>query len=156
MKPNIRRRSRAALAAGLSVLLLSIWIARFAVADPESDKEVEARKEALDLAGAFSNDGFKIRDGHWSGMIKPKERALIAVNLYAGNHYWFTVGATSQAKKLAVAVYDETGQQVTSESYNEGTKAAAGFSPTSSGQYFVSVGLVEGEESGVCFLYSYK
>jgi hypothetical protein len=122
----------------------------------ETDQEVEARKEALDLAGAFSNDGFKIRDGHWSGTIKPHEHALIAVNLYAGNHYWFSVGATERAKKLAITVYDESGQQVVAESYDAGQKVAAGFSPTNSGQYYVSVGLVEGEEGGVCFLYSYK
>jgi hypothetical protein len=140
----------------LSILLLSILAASVTLSLAETDKEVEARKEALDLAGAFSNDGFKIRDGHWSGMIKPKEHALIAVNLYAGNHYWFSVGATDKAKKLAVIVYDESGQPVVTESYNSGDKAAAGFSPTSSGQYYVSVGLLEGEESGVCFLYSYK
>jgi len=68
-------------------------------AEPESDTEVAARKAALDLAGAFSNEGFKMRDGHWSGTIKPKEHALIAVNLYAGNQYWFSVGATEPAKK---------------------------------------------------------
>jgi hypothetical protein len=142
----------------MPILLLSILAAYgFAVtALAETDKEVEARKAALDLAGAFSNDGFKIRDGHWSGMIRPKEHTLIAVNLYAGNHYWFSVGATEKAKKLAVAVYDESGQQVVTESYSAGDKAAAGFSPTNSGQYYVSVGLIEGEESGVCFLYSYK
>ena len=142
----------------LSTLLLSILAASGFVgtALAETDKEVEARKAALDLAGAFSNDGFKIRDGHWSGMIKPKEHTLIAVNLYAGNHYWFSVGATEKAKKLAVAVYDESGQQVVTESYSAGDKAAAGFSPTNSGQYYISVGLIEGEESGVCFLYSYK
>jgi len=142
----------------MPILLLSILAAYgFAVtALAETDKEVEARKAALDLAGAFSNDGFKIRDGHWSGMIRPKEHTLIAVNLYAGNHYWFSVGATAKAKKLAVAVYDESGQQVVTESYSVGDKAAAGFSPTNSGQYYVSVGLIDGEESGVCFLYSYK
>jgi len=142
----------------MSILLLSILAASSSVvtALPETDKEVEARKAALDLAGAFSNDGFKIRDGHWSGMIRPKEHTLIAVNLYAGNHYWFSVGATEKAKKLAVSVYDESGQQVVTESYSAGDKAAAGFSPTNSGQYYVSVGLIEGEESGVCFLYSYK
>lgn len=139
---------------GLSIVLACGLMVATSLA--ETDKEVEARKSALDLAGAFSNDGFKIRDGHWSGMIKPKERAIIAVNLYAGNHYWFSVGATEKAKKLAVSVYDETGQQVVTESYNSGDKAAAGFSPTSSGQYYVSVGLIEGEESGICFLYSYK
>jgi hypothetical protein len=159
MKMRVWKFSRVPIISGLSILLLSILAASGLVVTSiaaESDKEVEARKAALDLAGAFSNDGFKIRDGHWSGTIKPREHALIAVNLYSGNHYWFSVGATEQVKKLAVTVYDETGQQVTTESYNAGEKAAAGFSPTNSGQYFVSVGLVEGEESSVCFLYSYK
>jgi hypothetical protein len=122
----------------------------------ESDQEVEAHKAVLDLAGAFSNDGFKMRDGHWSGSIKPNEHALIAVNLYAGNQYWFSVGATNPAKKIEVVVYDETGKLVTTESYNEGERAAAGFSPTNSGQYYVSIGLLEGGESSFCLVYSYK
>ena len=75
----------------------------------ETDAEVNARKDALDVAGAFSNDGFKIRDGHWCGVVKPHEHALVAVNLYAGNQYWFSVGANEPAKKIAVSVYDETG-----------------------------------------------
>jgi hypothetical protein len=134
----------------------------FALAAPiftraaETDQEVEARKVALDLAGAFSNDGFKTRDGHWCGVIKPHEHALIAVNLYAGNQYWFSVGATPTAKKLAVDVYDETGKHVPTESYNADQKAAAGFSPTHSGQYYVRVGLTEGDQSSVCLVYSYK
>ncbi len=122
----------------------------------ESDKEVQAHKAVLDLAGAFSNDGFKIRDGHWSGTLKPSEHALIAVNLYAGNQYWFAVGAVEPAKKVEVAVYDETGQLMKTEGYTEGERAAAGFSPTSSGQYYVSVGLLEGGESTFCLVYSYK
>jgi hypothetical protein len=122
----------------------------------ESDSEVAARKAALDLAGAFSNEGFKMRDGHWSGTIKPKDHALIAVNLYAGNQYWFSVGATEPAKKISLNVYDETGKLVQTEAYNEGGKAAAGFSPTSSGQYYVLVDLVEGDASSVCLVYSYK
>src|ERR1700720_1350932 len=84
----------------------------------ETDQEVDARKGALDLAGAFSNDGFKMRDGHWSGTIKPRDHALVAVNLYAGNQYWFSVGATEPAKKIAVNVYDENGKQVVTESYS--------------------------------------
>lgn len=125
-------------------------------AAPESDSEVNAHKAALDLAGAFSNEGFKIRDGHWAGTIKPHEHALIAVNLYAGNQYWFSVGATDAAKKLSINLYDETGKLLETESYNEGEKAAAGYSPTSSGQYYVMVDLVEGNESSVCLVYSYK
>jgi len=140
----------------LSILAAIGFATATAFSEPESDAEVAARKAALDLAGAFSNEGFKMRDGHWSGTIKPKEHALIAVNLYAGNQYWFSVGATEPAKKISVNVYDETGKLVQTEGYNEGDKAAAGFSPTSSGQYYILVDLVEGNESSVCLVYSYK
>jgi hypothetical protein len=140
----------------LGLFAAIVLAAATAFAEPESDSEVNARKAALDLAGAFTNEGFKMRDGHWSGTIKPKDHALIAVNLYAGNQYWFSVGATEPAKKIAVNVYDETGKLVQTESYSENEKAAAGFSPTSSGQYYVMVDLVEGDASSVCLIYSYK
>ena len=153
---KLRHSSRAPIISGLPIFAAIFLAAITGFAAPESDTEVAARKAALDLAGAFSNEGFKMRDGHWSGTIKPHEHALIAVNLYAGNQYWFSVGATDAAKKLGVNVYDETGKLVQTESYNEGEKAAAGFSPTSSGQYYVMVDLVDGAESSVCLVYSYK
>jgi hypothetical protein len=140
----------------LAVFLALALSAGAVSAAAESDQEVAAHKAVLDLAGAFSNDGFKMRDGHWAGSIKPNEHALIVVNLYAGNQYWFSVGATNPAKKIEVVVYDEAGKLVTTESYNEGERAAAGFSPTSSGQYYVSIGLLEGGESSFCLVYSYK
>jgi hypothetical protein len=127
-----------------------------AVALAESDTEVKARKDALDLAGAFTNDGFKIRDGHWSGSIKPNEPALIAVNLYAGNQYWFAAAADEEGKKVDVKIYDESGKAVAAENYDAGERAAAGFSPENSGQYFVSVNLLEGGPSSVCLVCSYK
>src|SRR5947199_3638987 len=121
----------------MSILSLSILAAigfasATAFAAPESDNEVAARKAALDLAGAFTNEGFKMRDGHWTGTIKPKDHALIAVNLYAGNQYWFSIGATEPAKKISVNVYDETGKLVQTESYTEEAKVASGNYPTSS------------------------
>jgi len=142
---------RVLLVAGAAV------IATAALTCAETDEEVEAHKQVLDLTGAFTNDGFKLRDGHWAGQIKPKDRAVIAVNLYSGNQYWFSVAAANdKAKKIAVDVYDESGKPMTTESYAEGERASAGFSPTTSGQYFVAVSLVEGEPSTVCLVYSYK
>jgi hypothetical protein len=122
----------------------------------ETDDEVEAHKLVLDLTGAFSNDGFKLRDGHWVGTIKPAERALIAVNLYAGNQYWFAAAANTKAKKISVDLYDENGKPLVTETYNQGERAAAGFSPSASGQYFVSLSLLEGEPTAFCLVYSYK
>ena len=121
-----------------------------------TDDEVAARKAVLDVAGAFTNDGFKIRDGNWSGKIQPKENLLLQVNLYAGNQYWFSVGATGGAKKLAVSIFDENGKPLTSEPYQEGSTAAAGFSPDASGSYFVRVQEIEGEPANFCLIYSYK
>jgi len=128
-----------------------------AFASAETDDEVQAHKQVLDLTGAFTNDGFKLRDGHWAGQLKPKDRAVVAVNLYAGNQYWFSAAAANdKAKKIAVDVYDESGKPMTTETYNEGERASAGFSPTNSGQYFVAISLLEGEPSTVCLVYSYK
>jgi hypothetical protein len=139
------------------VLTGTILIAAGLFLHAETDEEVQARKQVLDLTGAFQNDGFKLRDGHWAGQLQPKDRALIAVNLYSGNQYWFSAAAANdKAKKIAVDVYDESGKPMTTEVYNEGERASAGFSPTTSGQYFVAISLVEGEPSTVCLVYSYK
>jgi hypothetical protein len=65
----------------------------------ESDEETKAHKAALDLAGAFSNDGFKLRDGSWSGAIQSGSPKIIQVNLYAGNEYWFSLGRDGAGKE---------------------------------------------------------
>lgn len=140
----------------LIAILFSVIVVAGGPLRAETDEEVEAHKLVLDLTGAFTNDGFKLRDGHWTGTVKPRERALIAVNLYAGNQYWFSAAANSKAKKIAVELYDETGRPLVTEIYNDGEKASAGFTPSSSGQYFVSVGLLEGEPTTFCLVYSYK
>ena len=140
----------------LSILLMCIVMSGASFAQSETDRDVNARKLALEVAGAFTNDGFKMRDGHWCGALKPHDLALIAVNLYAGNQYWFSVGAIDPARKVAVNVYDETGKQMATDNYNSGDQVAAGFSPTSSGQYYVSVDLLDGAESSFCLVYSYK
>ena len=131
-------------------------ILSLALAHAATDEEVKAHSVALELAGAFSNDGYKLRDGVWSGAIKPKESKLIQVNLYAGNQYWFSVGATDTAKKLTVTVFDENGKPVSSEAYQDGAKSAAGFSPAASGAYIIRIQETEGDPAGFCFLYSYK
>ena len=122
----------------------------------DTDAEVSARKDALELAGAFGNDGFKIRDGHSCGVLKQHDHVLVAVNLYAGNQYWFSVGAAEPLKKVGVSVYDETGKQMSTENFSDADKAAAGFAPENSGQYFVSVDSVEDQEGSFCLVYSYK
>jgi hypothetical protein len=80
----------------------------------------------------------------------------VAVNLYAGNQYWFSVGTSEGAKKFSIQLFDEAGKALTGETYEDEEKAAAGFSPTVSGQYFVSIEPAEGDPSTFCLVYSYK
>lgn len=142
------------------LLTISLFAAALALAPahsaPESNGEVEARKIALDLAGAFSNDGFKLRDGHWAGNFSTGKALVHQVNLFAGNEYWFSLGATDTAKKVVVTVFDENGKPVSYEPYQDGASAAAGFSPVISGMYLIKVELLDGAPSSFCLLYSYK
>ncbi|HSH39429.1 MAG TPA: hypothetical protein VK993_11650 [Chthoniobacterales bacterium] len=139
-----------------AILLIATSLAAVPLCSAETDNQVDARRVALDLAGAFANDGFKVRDGHWTGTVKKGERAVVAVNLYAGNEYWFSVGATGKSPKFSLNLYDENGQPMTTEEFAGNDKAAAGFSPTISGQYFVSIAAEEGDTGTFCLVYSYK
>ena len=140
----------------LPSLVLILALSASVVVRGDTDAQVNARKDALELAGAFGNDGFKIRDGHSCGVLKAHDHALIAVNLYSGNQYWFSVGTAEPLKKVGVSLYDETGKQMTTENFSNEDKAAAGFAPEISGQYFVSVDSVEDQEGSFCLVYSYK
>jgi hypothetical protein len=136
-------------------LLVSLFIPVAFAADVTND-EVTARREVLDLAGAFQNDGFRLRDGTFYGTIAKGKDAIIAVNLYSGNGYWFSVAGTKDAKDLNVSVYDESGNPVSFEPYSTANRAAAGFSPDISGEYFVKVTTSNPKPTTFCLIYSYK
>lgn len=117
---------------------------------------MSARSKALELAGAFSNDGYKIRDGYWPGEIEPNRAQFLEVNLFAGNEYWFSGAVNSPGRKIAVSVLNEEGKPVEYQTYEDGQVAAAGFVPDVSGRYFIKIALLEGDKSQFCLLYSYK
>jgi hypothetical protein len=120
------------------------------------DAQASTRSAALALAGAFSNDGYKIRDGFFFGELAAGKSTVIEVNLFAGNEYWFCASASAPARKLAVKIYDEAGKAVEQQAYGDGASAAAGVVAGESGKYLVKVTLAEGETAPFCFLYCYK
>lgn len=155
--PSLFRLSRRVIVCAAGLLLACAPMRPATAAPLETEGQVESREVALELAGGFKNDGYKIRDGHWAGRLQPNEPQRVVVNLYAGNQYWFSLGATDKSKKVAVTVFDETGRQVEAEEfYQEAKRAAAGVSPVASGPYYVSVQLLEGEPTDFCLVYSYK
>lgn len=130
-----------------------------ATPDPTADNPAnpQARSSTLDLAGAFSNDGYKIRDGYYFSTLEPGKSAVVEVNLFAGNEYWFCAAANPPATGLTINVFDEKGTLVADQQYYaDGSKAAAGIIAPASGKYLVKITLTEGGKSSFCFLYCYK
>jgi hypothetical protein len=122
----------------------------------ETDDQVTARSDVIDLAGAFQNDGFKIRDGNFMGQISKNHSQIVAVNLYSGNAYWFTASTGQKTDKLKVSIFDDSGKPIAYMPYQSGPRAAAGFSPDASGLYYVKVELEDGQPAAFCLIYSYK
>ena len=122
----------------------------------DTDAETAAHEAVLGLAGAFTNDGFKLRDGDYTGTLKGGAAVVVQVNLYAGNQYWFSV-ATSDAKtSVAISLYDETGKLLKTNPYADANRAAAGFAPDTSGPYYVRVSDPADAAATYCLIYSYK
>ena len=122
----------------------------------DTDDQTKAHSEVLDLAGAFQNDGFKLRDGTWYAQVSQGHPQTLQVNLYSGNAYWFSVAGTESATGLSVSVFDDHGNPVEVQSYQKDNKAAAGFSPDASGLYYVEVSSSAPAASAFCLIYSYK
>ena len=95
---------------------------------PVPETDVSARSKALELAGAFSNDGYKIRDGYWPGEVEPNRPQFLEVNLFSGNEYWFSAAVKPPGRKIAVAVFNEIGKPMDFQTYEDGQVAAAGSS----------------------------
>lgn len=136
----------------LVLLSASVLLAR----ENPAPSQPTSRSKVLELAGAFSNDGYKTRDGFWSGTLEPGKPQFLEVNLYAGNQYWFSLAALPPARKVSVMLFDETGAAVESQLFQDAATAAAGITPSASGRYFVRVEMPEGEKSEFCLVYSYK
>lgn len=149
-------KTRLALALFSAAALTAPLRAEEPPASADKPEPAGARSKVLELAGAFANDGYRLRDGFWAADIEPGKSRVLAVNLFAGNEYWFSAAVVPPGRKLAVDVYNAKGKLMKGEIYEDGPAAAAGFVPSVSGEYFIKVTLVEGEKTEFCLLYSYK
>lgn len=108
----------------------------------------EARRLALESAGAFTNEGFKIRDAEWPFTLSKGTAAFLQVTLLAGNHYWYVTASPSPGAKLRVTLYDRLGTPLKTMQWQEvgehgSSRAAAGIVAEKSGRYFVGVEILD-------------
>ncbi len=121
-----------------------------------NDPVFTARTRALDVAGAFSNDGYKLRDGFWA--LSPGDPVVpLEVFLFAGNYYWFTAATaapTYPAGSLQVQIFNEAGELISGETYEDQGIFALGVAPTETGPYYLRVKAPAA--STFALVYSYK
>ena len=123
----------------------------------ESPAAIEARQVAFDLAGAFQNDAFRIRDSQWTGKLAGAQKeTVIQVNLLAGNAYWFILGASIRDANVQIEVFNVRGERVTAERHVSPGRAAASLRATQSGLHYVRLQSLGDSSPTVCFLYCYK
>lgn len=133
-----------------------ITLAMLSLASAQSDSEVAARKAVVELAGAFSNDGFEMRDSNYVSTLSKEKPLVVQVNLYAGNAYWFSAASASPDSKIALALFDEKGNALKVGQFGDGPRAAINFSPNNSGPYYLRLTEATDQPSVFCLTYSYK
>jgi hypothetical protein len=125
----------------------------------------ESRRLALETAGAFVNDGFRIRDGEWNGTLAKGTPRFLQVTFFAGENYWFVAASPARGAVLRVTVYDAAGKALKGEQWKGvsgnggGARSAAGVAPEKSGKYFVGVELLEQADPAPAefsLVYAYK
>jgi hypothetical protein len=99
---------------------------------PVEDNPVAiARRAAVEFAGTWTGDGFRLRSSQSTGRLEPGKPFVVQVSLFAGNRYRF-FAAAPLGGALSVSVHDESGELLPSEIREDGPRAAAGFSPETS------------------------
>ena len=133
-------------------LLLSAgrWASVASGSPAESDGQVAAREIALELAAAFTNDGYKIRDGHWSRSVQARTRRRSSRSTCTrGTNIIFRSARPTRRRRSTYRCTTRAGNQVGEEQFfQERSRAAAGVSPVASGLHYVSIAIARRRPDG--------
>jgi hypothetical protein len=144
------------LIAGLCLLSVFLTAAQEPQSSPPPDPVVPLRARLLDFSTVLANEGFRLRDGFWSGRLDGDKPRRLAVNLFAGNSYWFCAAAAAPEARPVVALYDPRGEPVAGLVYDGEGLAAVGVTAATTGRYLVEVKAPRGGASDFCLIYLFK
>lgn len=129
-----------------------------------TESAAASKRQALDVAGALVNHGFRVRDGVWTVNLEPKHPLFLQITLFSGNEYWFAAAASVPATALKVTLYDSTGHPLKLDTWKDtmtapGIRTAGGFVAPRSGKYFVGLELLNSKNNAsadASLVYLYK
>jgi len=141
------------------VLLCLACLASLASAQKPAKTDAAApglRPRLYDVAAALGNDGFKVRDGAWSGVLQGEKPRRLAVNLFAGNQYWFCAASSASGETPSIVLRDPSGRELEPVAFNKDGVVAAGVTAPVTGRYVVQVGGFAPGSREFCLLYLFK
>lgn len=98
------------------------------------------RARLHEFAGVLGNRGFKLRDGVWTGVLEGSHPRRLAVNLFAGNQYWFFAATSGAAETPEISLRDAAGKKIPLVASERGGVAAAGVTAPATGRYVLEIG----------------
>ena len=120
------------------------------------DSMIAARRRALEIAGAFSNGGFKLRDGVLMGELQPDKPVIVEVNVFKGNEYWFTAATQTTGSRPEISIHDHSGAPLPSSHFEDENAAATGIVAAKNGPLYLRIALAAGPATPFAAVYSYK
>lgn len=127
-----------------------------ATTSSEKSETPDLRPRIYELAGALGNEGFKVRDGAWSGSLQGAKPRRLSVNLFAGNQYWFCGATSASGETPSLVLRDPSGQPAEIVRFEKDGIAAAGVTAAATGRYVIEI---KGSSPGTrefCLLYLFK
>ena len=99
----------------------------------------EALTFAFEAAVPYIEQGFEVREDHWSGEIPSGEPKLVRHQLFRGNEYWFWLGTSFPDCELTVEIFDAEGDSVGLETFSNANTAGVRVLPSKTGSYYLRV-----------------
>jgi hypothetical protein len=114
------------------------------------------RPRLYDIAGALGNEGFKVRDGAWRGVLQGRKPQRLAVNLFSGNQYWFCVATSATGETPSLSLRGPSGEMVELVPFEKDGVAAAGVTAAATGRYVLEIDGSGPGSRDFCLLYLFK
>lgn len=115
-----------------------------------------SRSRALENIRPFRGEGYQLRDGYWTGLLKRGQALILDLHLFSGNDYWFSAANCDPSTRLKLSLFDAKGRPAGSDPVAEPARATAAISVARSGRYFIRLEMTEGDKAETSMVYSYK